>query len=244
MFFLDPLYMLVLIVGGGLSFVASMRVKSAFAKGQKTPMSLGITGAEVAEEILRASRIYDVQVVKHRGFLSDHYNPVTKTLALSPDVYGGRNASAAGVAAHEVGHAIQHAEAYAPLKMRSAIVPVANIGSMIGPWLVIAGMFMGSAEQVAAGTPGAAYYLAITGVVLFALATAFTLVTLPVEYDASARAKRVLKELHITRSEDEDRAVSSVLSAAGLTYVAAAISSLLMLLYWAMRAGLIGGRSD
>ena len=245
MFFLDPIYLLVLLVGGGLSFFASMRVKSAFAQGQKTPMSIGITGAQVAEEILRAKRIDDVRVVQHRGFLSDHYNPLTKTLALSPDVYGGRNASAAGVAAHEVGHAIQHAEAYAPLKMRSAIVPVANIGSSIGPWLVFAGIFMGSADQVATGELGTAYYLALFGVALFGLATVFTLITLPVEFDASARAKRVLKELHLTRTDEEDRTVSRVLNAAGLTYVAAAISSLMMLIYWAMRAGLLGGgRSD
>jgi len=128
--------------------------------------------------------------------------------------------------------------------MRSVIVPFANFGSMLGPWLVIAGIFMGSAEQVASGDHGLAYQLALAGVALFGLATVFTLITVPVEYDASARAKKVLKELHLTRSDEEDRTVSRVLHAAGLTYVAAAISSLLMLLYWAWRSGLFGGGSD
>ena len=165
-------------------------------------------------------------------------SPLNKTLNLSPEVYSGRNASAAGVAAHEVGHAIQHAEGYFPLWLRSAIVPAANIGSNLGPWLVIIGiMLMGMGKALG-------HSLAVVGVVLFALATLFTLVTVPVEFDASARAKKALARMEVVAAGREYNTVSGVLFAAGLTYVAAAISSILQLLYWAYRAGLLGGRND
>lgn len=231
----DLLYIGILVVAGILSAGAAGMVRSRFAKAQRVAMRSGIRGVDVAKEILRAEDIYDVEVVETHGFLSDHYNPTNKQLALSPEVYHGQTAAAAGVAAHEVGHAIQHARGYAPMWMRSAIVPIANIGSMLGPYIVMAGIFMmylGHAlgQQVAIG-----------GVILFGAATLFTLVTVPVEFDASSRAKACLKRLGITRTEEEDRAVSSVLTAAGLTYVAAAIGALLQLLYWAYRAGLIGG---
>jgi Zn-dependent membrane protease YugP len=156
---------------------------------------------------------------------------------LSPDVYHGNNASSAGVAAHEAGHAIQHAQGYSPMWVRSALVPMANIGSTIGPWVIIIGILLGAAEGMGLGVS-----LAKIGVALFGLATLFTLVTVPVEFDASSRAKKMLEQLSIVRSEEESAAVAGVLSAAGLTYVAAAINSLLMLLYWAYRAGLLGGR--
>ena len=233
--FFDPVLLLILIVGGLLSAGAAVMVRSRFALAQKVPMRSGIRGVDVAKEILRAEDIYDVEVVETQGFLSDHYNPTNKHLALSPDVYHGQTAAAAGVAAHEVGHAIQHARGYAPMWFRSLIVPVANIGSMLGPYIVMAGiamMYLGHVlgQQVAIG-----------GVILFGVATLFTLVTVPVEFDASARAKAALQNLGITRSNEEDRAVRSVLTAAGLTYVAAAIGALMQLLYWAWRAGLIGG---
>lgn len=234
----DPLYMSILLVTLVLSGAVSMLVKSRFAAGQKVRIMSGLTGADVAKAILMDAGITDVKVLVHQGFLSDHYNPLNKTLNLSKEVYYGQNASAAGVAAHEVGHAIQHAQGYFPLWLRSFIVPAANVGSNLGPWLVILGIILMSAGR------HLGYSLAIVGVLLFALATFFTLVTVPVEFDASSRAKKALARMDIVAQGREYNTVSGVLFAAGLTYVAAAISSILQLLYWAYRAGLIGGRRD
>ena len=234
----DPLYMSILLVTLVLSGAVSLLVKSRFAAGQKVRIMSGLTGADVAKAILMDAGITDVKVLVHQGFLSDHYNPLNKTLNLSKEVYYGQNASAAGVAAHEVGHAIQHAQGYFPLWLRSFIVPAANIGSNLGPWLVILGVILMSAGRALG------YSLAVVGVLLFALATFFTLVTVPVEFDASSRAKKALARMDIVAQGREYNTVSGVLFAAGLTYVAAAISSILQLLYWAYRAGLIGGRRD
>lgn len=234
----DPLYMSILLVTLVLSGAVSLLVKSRFAAGQKVRITSGLTGADVAKAILMDAGITDVKVLVHQGFLSDHYNPLNKTLNLSKEVYYGQNASAAGVAAHEVGHAIQHAQGYFPLWLRSFIVPAANIGSNLGPWLVILGIILMSAGRALG------YSLAIVGVLLFAIATFFTLVTVPVEFDASSRAKKSLARMDIVAQGREYNTVSGVLFAAGLTYVAAAISSILQLLYWAYRAGLIGGRRD
>ncbi len=234
----DPLYMGILLITLVLSGGVSMMVKSRFSAGQKVNISSGLTGADIAKAILMDAGITDVRILEHHGFLSDHYNPMNKTLNLSREVYYGRNASAAGVAAHEVGHAIQHAQGYFPMWLRSAIVPAANVGSNLGPWLVILGiMLMGFGKAI--GQP-----VAVVGVILFALATLFTLVTVPVEFDASSRAKKILARLDIVAQGREYNTVSGVLFAAGLTYVAAAIGSILQLLYWAYRAGLIGGRRD
>jgi Zn-dependent membrane protease YugP len=216
-------------------------VKSRFNKGSKTPISSGYTGAQIAEMLLKDAGIADVSVHQHKGFLSDHYNPLNKTLNLSPEVYNGRSAASAGVAAHEAGHAIQHAQNYFPMWVRSAIVPAANIGSNIGPLLIIIGIMLGAGAEI---NSGIGHILAVAGVALFAAATAFTLVTVPVEFDASARAKQQLQHLGIVRQGNEADTVSSVLTAAGLTYVAAAITSILQLLYWAYKAGLIGGRRN
>jgi len=237
----DPIYMVIIMLGIVLSGGAAFMVKSRFKNGEKIPISSGYTGAQVAEQILRGMGITDVSVHKHSGFLSDHYNPLNKTLNLSPEVYNGRSAAAAGVAAHEVGHAIQHAQHYFPMWVRSAIVPVANIGSFIGPWLVIIGIILGAGAEM---NPGIGHWLAVLGVALFAAATAFTLVTVPVEFDASSRAKYQLQSLGIVKQGAEANAVSSVLTAAGLTYVAAAITSIMQLIYWAYKAGLIGGKRD
>ena len=234
----DPLYMSILLVTLVLSGAVSLLVKSRFAAGQKVRITSGLTGADVAKAILMDAGITDVKVLVHQGFLSDHYNPLNKTLNLSKEVYYGQNASAAGVAAHEVGHAIQHAQGYFPLWLRSFIVPAANIGSNLGPWLVILGIILMSAGRALG------YSLAVVGVLLFALATFFTLVTVPVEFDASSRAKKALARMDIVAQGREYNTVSGVLFAAGLTYVAAAISSILQLLYWAYLAGLIGGRRD
>jgi Zn-dependent membrane protease YugP len=234
--------MLIIGVGIILSGGAAFMVKSRFQKGSKVPISSGYTGAQVAKELLQSAGISDVSVHEHKGFLSDHYNPLNKTLNLSPEVYNGRSAASAGVAAHEAGHAIQHAENYFPMWIRSAIVPAANIGSNLGPWLVILGIMLGAGVEMNPG--GIGHTLAVVGVALFAAATAFTVVTVPVEFDASARAKRQLQVLGIVKPGYEANTVSSVLTAAGLTYVAAAINSILMLIYWAYKAGLIGGRRN
>jgi len=232
----DPLYILIIIVGGLLSAGAAMLVKTHFARASQVPIRSGRSGHQIAEAILAAEGITDVQVVEHQGFLSDHYNPMTKTLALSPEVYHGRHAAAAGVAAHEVGHALQHAHNYLPMWARSVLVPVANIGSMIGPLLIIIGIVLAASQKLAEP-----HILAYIGVGVFACATLFTVVTVPVEFDASARARRILGEMGLVREGEEADAVRGVLTAAGLTYVAAAITAILQLLYWAYRAGLIGG---
>ena len=233
----DPLYIAILVVTMVVSGAVQLLVRSRFRSAQRVPLTRGLPGREVAHAVLRASGVPGVTIVEHEGFLSDHYNPFTRTLALSSEVFHGRDAAAAGVAAHEAGHAIQHARAYAPLWMRSAIVPMAQFGSSLGPWIVIAGIVLGAGQ-------GLGHALAVVGVLLFAASTGFTLITLPVEFDASARAKRALSALGIVSSRREAAAVSGVLTAAGLTYLAAAASSIAMLLYWAMRAGLLGTSRD
>lgn len=232
----DPLYLSILLVAGAFSMWASWLTKSTFNKGQEVSLRNGLSGKDIAEAILRQKGIYDVQVVPVEGFLSDHYNPSTKTLALSPPVYYGTSASAAGVAAHEVGHAIQHAESYAFLGMRSALVPLANIGGNFAPWIIIAGIALGAAS-------GLGHMITLIGIVLFAASTLFTVVTLPVEYDASHRAKVCLDQMGLINGE-EAKWVSKVLGAAGLTYVAAAASSVMMLAYWIFKSGLLGRRED
>lgn len=234
----DPIYMGILLFTLAISGIVSAMVKSRFNAGQKVRIQSGLTGAEVASAILADAGIFDVRIQETRGFLSDYYNPMDKTLNLSSEVFHGRSASSAGVAAHEVGHAIQHAQNYFPMWLRSAIVPAANIGSNLGPWLVILGII------ISAGKPVIGTNIATIGVLLFGIATLFSLVTVPVEFDASSRAKKCLARLNILAPGRERDVVAGVLFAAGLTYVAAAVSSILQLLYWALRAGLLGGRSD
>lgn len=225
----DPIYFLFILPGLGLSIWASMRVKSAFNKYSKVRSSRGFTGAQAAEALLRGAGITDVQIVRAQGVLSDHYNPVTKKLALSSEVYGSDSIAAVGVATHEAGHAIQHATHYAPLWVRSALVPTANVGSSIGYFVMLIGLFMASTNMV------------LVGAVLFSAVLLFQIVTLPVEFNASNRAKALIVEHGIvTRQEREG--VDKVLNAAALTYVAAAVSTLLTLLYFLWRSGLIGGR--
>lgn len=235
--FFDPFYWLLVGICMLMALGAGALTKSRFRRASRIATRSGRTGAQVAADIVRTLGIEGVSIQEHRGFLSDHYNPLTKTLALSPDVYHGRSIAAAAIAAHEVGHAIQHAQGYAFLHLRSTLVPAANIGSMLGPWIIIASIFMGGA---AAG--GMGEMLAWIGVVLFGAGTLFTFITLPVEFDASNRAKALLPQIGLTAGADEDRGVAKVLNAAALTYLAAAASSLIMLLYWAAQAGLLGGR--
>ena len=239
--FFDPIYWIILGVSGLLSLLASLYVKSAFRSGAEVPIQSGMTGAEVARRILRDQDIVDVEVHEHQGFLSDHYNPMAKTLNLSPDVYNGRTAAAAGVAAHEVGHALQHAQGDVTMWARTILVYPANFGSMLGPYLVMAGMFLGSATQVAHGHHGLAYWLALGGVLMFGTATVCSVFIVFNEFNASARARTLLVKLGVTRAGEEDDTVGRVLNAAGLTYLAAAFGSILNLLYWAYQAGLLGG---
>lgn len=225
----DPLYFMFILPGLALSLWASFRVKSTFNKYSKVRSRRGLTGAEAAAELLRRAGIQDVRVVRAHGVLSDHYNPLTKTLALSEPVYNSDSVAAIGVATHEAGHAIQHATHYAPLWLRSALVPTANIGSSLGYMVMLIGLFMASSNMV------------LVGAVLFSAVLLFQIVTLPVEFNASSRAKALVVEQGII-GHDERTGIDKVLNAAALTYVAAAVSSLLTLLYFLVRSGLIGGR--
>jgi uncharacterized protein len=225
----DPVYFVFILPGLALSMWASFRVKSAFNKYSKVRSRRGITGAQAAAELLRSAGISDVRVVRSRGVLSDHYNPLTKTLALSEPVHDSDSVAAIGVATHEAGHAIQHASHYAPLWLRSALVPTANIGSSLGYIVMLIGLFMASTNMV------------LVGAVLFSAVLLFQIVTLPVEFNASSRAKTLVVQ-HGIIAPDERAGVDAVLNAAALTYVAAAVSTLLTLLYFLVRSGLIGGR--
>ena len=227
----DPLYFLLMLPPLALSLWASWRTRSAFNKYSRVRTARGLTGAQAAQVLLDSAGIHDVQIVPAHGFLSDHYNPMTKKLALSEAVYGSQSVAAVGVACHEAGHALQHANRYAPLWLRSALVPTANIGSKFG----YLGMFVGLVLQ--------SQGLFIVGALLFSAVVLFQLVTLPVEFDASARAKRLAFEQGLVLDQ-ERQGMTKVLNAAALTYVAAAISSLMTLLYFLLRSGLLGGRRD
>ena len=229
----DPMYLLLVALPTmALSMGASALTKSTFKKYSRQRASTNLTGADAARQMLARAGITDVNVVATRGYLSDHYNPVNKTLALSEATYAQPTVAAIGVACHEAGHAIQHARSYAPLWVRSMLVPVAGIGSNLGLYA----MMIGAAFSLT-GLLG-------IGALLFSAVVAFQLVTLPVEFDASARAKKLAYEYGLV-SHQEREGVSKVLNAAALTYVAAAAGSILTLLYFLFRAGLLGGsRND
>ncbi len=218
-FYFDPTYTLVLI-GVVLSLLASGRVKSTFAKYSKMRNTRGITGAEAAERILHGAGIYDVRVEHVSGNLSDHYDPRSKVLRLSDTVYGQTSVAAVGVAAHECGHAIQHARGYAPLKFRSVLVPVANFGAKIAWPLILIGLLFNSNSSL---------LLIYIGIIAFSAAVLFQLVTLPVEYNASNRAIRIIADTGLMQGE-EIKAAKKVLNAAALTYVASAATAILQLL--------------
>ncbi|HER19494.1 MAG TPA: zinc metallopeptidase [Chromatiales bacterium] len=229
------MYLIVIGAGMLLSLWASAKTRGAFAKYSKFTTRRGMTGADVARSILQDNGIRDVTVESVRGNLTDHYDPRSKTLRLSEGVYSSASMAAVGVAAHEVGHAIQHQQGYALLGFRSQWVPVANLGGGISIFVLILAAIMGGAATAFGNT------LAIVGVGLFATTTVFTLVTLPVEFDASRRALATLQTGGYMTPEELGGA-RKVLSAAAMTYVAAFITSLLTLLYWAYRLGLFGGR--
>ncbi|MFK8112487.1 MAG: zinc metallopeptidase [Rubripirellula sp.] len=228
---------MVMIPGFVISGIASWMVKSAFNKYSKVPSRRGITGAQAAQMLLDQAGITDVQVVPTSGYLSDHYNPTNKTLALSEPVYNSSSVAALGVATHEAGHAIQHATAYAPLWLRSALVPTVGIGSNIGVYAMMIGAGLMTAEM------GLGRIVFIVGVAAFSCVLLFQLVTLPVEFNASSRARKLVVEAGII-DVDERKGIDRVLTAAAMTYVAAAVSSALTLIYFLMRSGILGGSND
>lgn len=227
--YFDPLFLVFAIPGLLLGLYAQSRVKSNFNKFAKVRTARNVTGAEVARQLLDAQGLYDVAIEETQGFLSDHYDPRSKVLRLSPGVYRTPSIAAAGVAAHEMGHALQDAGGYFPLRIRSTLVPAAQFGSSLAPWLFMGGLLLNITS------------LAWVGVIMFAAAVLFTLVTLPVEFDASARAKKLLVS-HGILIGDEIEGVNKVLNAAAWTYVAAAVSAIGTLLYYVMLLG--GGRRD
>ena len=226
----DPLYLLFIAPGFLLALWASYRVRSAFSRYSQVVAESGYTGAEAAQGLLDQAGIHDVRIVPTNGFLGDYYNPVTKELALSEEVYQSRSVAAIGVATHEARHAIQHATHYFPLWVRSALVPTASIGSNLGYIVMAVGLFLSP-------------WVILVGAVLFSAVLLFQIVTLPVEFDASARAKRLVVEAGIIHPRERE-GVDRVLNAAAPTYVAAVVSSALVLLYYLFRAGVFGGRND
>ena len=216
-----------------LSLIVSQTLKSKFNKYSKQPLRSGLTGREIAEKMLRDSGIYDVKVISTPGHLSDHYNPVNKTVNLSESVYNSNSISAAAVAAHECGHAVQHATAYQWLTMRSALVPVVQFGSNFAQWILFAGIILINVSIFGR-------WILLAGIVLFALTTIFAFVTLPVEYNASHRALAWLNQTGITTGQESENA-QDALKWAARTYVVGALASLATLLYYIM---IFTGRRD
>ncbi len=223
-------YLIFILPGLALSLWATWRTRSAFSKYSRVRSARGLTGAQAAQALLHAAGIADVTVVPVSGNLTDHYNPASKQLALSEGVFGSTSIAAVGVACHEAGHAVQHARAYRPLWLRSMLVPTANIGSSLGYIVMLVGLLLLHSPQVV-----------LLGAILFSAVLVFQVVTLPVEFDASARAKRLAVDNGIVMPQ-ERQGMDRVLNAAALTYVAAVVSTLLTLVYYLLEAGLLGGR--
>ncbi len=217
-----------------VSWLVSSKLKSKFKFYSKVHLQNGMSGAEIAEKMLSDHGIRDVKVVSTPGMLTDHYNPKNKTVNLSEGVYNQRNASAAAVAAHECGHAVQHAQAYEWLGMRSKLVPIVSVTSSMSMWVVFGGLVLGGAAGIGLG-----YWVAVAGLVMMGLATLFSFVTLPVEYDASNRALAWLKNKNIVTPE-EYKGSEDALNWAARTYLVAAIGSLATLVYWGLQV--FGGR--
>ena len=223
-------YMIIIGAIALFSWMVSARLKSKFAQYSKISLRNGMSGAEIAEKMLQDNGIYDVKVISTPGQLTDHYNPMDKTVNLSEAVYNQRNAAAAAVASHECGHAVQHAQAYQWLTMRSKMVPIVNVSSTMSQWLIMGGLILGIASK---GT-SIGLYVAVAGLVLMAIATAFSFITLPVEYDASNRALAWLKNKNML-SQEEYAGAEDSLKWAARTYVVAALGALASLLYWAFQ---------
>ena len=221
---MTPGIMLVSLIFVGISFVVSMILKGKFSKYGKIPLANGLSGKEVAEKMLRENGIYDVQVTASQGFLSDHYNPMNKTVNLSPEVYNGTSISAAAVAAHECGHAVQHATAYSWLMMRSRLVPLVQVTSNLVNIVLLIGVIL-----AATGSPG----LLLVGIGLMAVTVLFTLITLPVEFDASNRALAWLQTTNVTNNAEYPKA-KDALKWAAMTYVVAALAAVVTLVQYIM----------
>lgn len=220
-----------------MSWLVSSKLKSKFKHYSKVHLRNGMSGAEIAEKMLADHGIRDVKVISTAGMLTDHYNPKNKTVNLSEGgVYNQRNAAAAAVAAHECGHAVQHAQAYEWLTMRSKLVPIVSVTSSMSMWVVFGGLMLGAA----AGGVGLGFWIAIAGLVMMGFATLFSFVTLPVEYDASNRALAWLKNQNIVTPPEEYKGSEDALKWAARTYLVAAIGSLATLVYWGMQV--LGGR--
>ena len=217
-----------------VSWLVSNKLKKKFAKYSKVQLRNGLTGREIAEKMLADNGIFDVEVISTPGQLTDHYNPKNKTVNLSESVYNKANAAAAAVAAHECGHAVQHAKAYGPLGMRSALVPIVSVTSSMSQWVVIGGLVLGAAAGVGFG-----YWVAVAGLGMMGFATLFSFITLPVEYDASNRALAWLKNKNLL-TQEEYIGSEDALKWAARTYLVAAIGALASLLYWALQV--FGGR--
>lgn len=227
--FFDPMYLMFALPGLALALIASFLTKATFKKYSKVDSAQGLTGAEAARRLLHEAGVDDVSIEQVAGVLSDHYDPSQKVLRLSPDVYGKTSLSAIGVACHEAGHALQHAQGYVWLSLRSSLVPMVNFSSSISYFVFIAGFLFQSQSMI------------LIGAVLFSAAVIFSIVTLPVEWDASHRAKLLMQEAGVV-NRTEAKAAGSVLNAAFLTYLAAAVSSLLTLAYYLIRAGVFNDR--
>ncbi len=217
-----------------VSWLVSNKLKSKFRHYSKVHLRNGMSGSEIAEKMLADHGIRDVKVVSASGMLTDHYNPRNKTVNLSEGVYNQRNAAAAAVAAHECGHAVQHAQAYEWLTLRSRLVPVVSITSGLSMWVVFGGLILGAASGAGMG-----FYIAVAGLIMMGLATLFSFITLPVEYDASNRALAWLKQKNIV-TPDEYKGSEDALKWAARTYLVAAIGSLASLVYWGLQV--FGGR--
>jgi Zn-dependent membrane protease YugP len=221
---MTPSIFLVSLLFVGISMIVSMILKSRFAAYSKIPLASRLSGKEVAEKMLRENGIYDVKVTSVDGFLTDHYNPINKTLNLSPEVYNNYSVASAAIAAHETGHAVQHATAYAWLNLRSKLVPAVQFSSSIVNWILLIGIFMASS-----GNPT----LLLIGIALFAMTVIFSVVTLPVEFDASRRALAWLEHTNVTNSQEFPKA-KNALTWAAMTYVVAALAAVVTLVQYIM----------
>ena len=221
---MTPGIFIVSILFVGISMIVSMILKGKFKKYSKVPLMNGMSGKQIAEKMLQENGIYDVKVVSVQGFLSDHYDPTKRTVNLSPEVFEGRSVAAAAVAAHECGHAVQHATAYSWLMMRSKLVPLVQFSANLVNWVLLIGIFMAASGNTT---------LLLIGIGLFALSVLFTLVTLPVEFDASNRALAWLNNTNVTNSEEYPKA-KDALKWAAMTYVVAALAAVVTLLQYVM----------
>ncbi|MDP6523929.1 MAG: zinc metallopeptidase [Kiritimatiellia bacterium] len=228
---MDPMYLAFLLPAMILAGLATLYTKSTFKRYSRKAASSGMTGAQAASQLLNSQGIYDVNIQPVQGFLSDHYDPSSRTLRLSPNVYGSQSLSAIGVACHEAGHALQHAGGYLPLTLRSALVPATQFGSSASYFLFIIGWLFRTQR------------LMQIGAMVFGAVVLFSIVTLPVEWNATARARKLMTQAGIV-TQDEAKVAGRVLNAAFLTYVASAFTALMTFLYYLLRSGLLGGGDD